>query len=83
MYNIFISDWVERFSKENVLVIKSEDTTGAKMSASYKRILQFLDISMLNFGLVSLNVIEGGIGCNNLCIFDDMSTIFRNTHALI
>lgn len=44
MYNIFISDWLEIFPRKNILVVRSEDTGGQNREATYKRILEFLNI---------------------------------------
>lgn len=44
MYHIFISDWLEVFPSENILVVKSEDTNGSLIFQTYKRILAFLNI---------------------------------------
>ncbi|XP_045164819.2 carbohydrate sulfotransferase 15-like [Mercenaria mercenaria] len=44
MYNIFIADWLKVFPHRNILVVKSEDTTGPKKSETYRRIFEFLNI---------------------------------------
>ena len=44
MYHIFISDWIDVFSRDQILVIKTEDMNTANINRVYRQILQFLDI---------------------------------------
>ncbi|KAH3819858.1 hypothetical protein DPMN_121600 [Dreissena polymorpha] len=45
MYHIFIQDWIDVFSSDNILVIKAEDTMGPpKIADVYNRIFSFLSV---------------------------------------
>ncbi|KAL4225892.1 hypothetical protein ACF0H5_013880 [Mactra antiquata] len=44
MYQLFISDWLDVFPKENILVIDTEETREDRQIATYRKILKFLEI---------------------------------------
>ena len=48
MYSVFISDWIDVFGRDNVLVMKMEDFNGANKTAAYEIVLKYLNISKFN-----------------------------------